>query len=371
MRAVAVYQKEEKIQLLDHPAPQISADHEVKVKVLEVGVCGTDREICTFVYGAPPAGSSYLVIGHEALGEVVEVGSAVADVKKGDLVVPSVRRPCHHADCQPCAQGLQDFCATGDFVERGIKMYHGYMTEYFVDGPQFLNRVPADLRDVAVLVEPLTVAEKGLAQVWKTQERLPWVRKNATPERPGEGLNAVVLGAGPIGILGAMALVARGFRTFVYSRSPKPNPKSALVESFGAEYISAKQVSADDMAARVGNIDLIYEASGISSFNFDVMLQLGQNGIYIFTGIPAPGKSIAVMGDQLMRNIVLKNQAVVGTVNADRGAFANAIKDLAYFKAHWPEALGQIITSRKPIEDYRDLLVGEEKGGIKNVISLH
>jgi len=370
MRAVGVLPGKREVRLLEHAAPTLSKDNEVRVKSLEVGVCGTDKEICTFVYGSPPAGYEYLVIGHESLGQVVEVGSAVRDFKPGDLVVPSVRRPCSHEHCIPCRSDLQDFCSTGDFTERGIKMRHGYMTEFYVDQDKFMNPVPAGLRDVAVLVEPLTVAEKALAQVWKTQARLPWVNPNAPAQQMGTGLRAVVLGAGPIGILGAMSLVINGFETYVYSRSKKPNLKAELVESFGATYISSESETVEQLAERVGNIDLVYEGLGVSKISFNVMKALGTNGIFVFTGIPAPKAAIPVEADLIMRNIVLKNQAVIGTVNADQAAFQHAIRDLGVFMKRWPESLKALITGRHSIEKYRELLLSEEKHGIKNVIVL-
>lgn len=369
MRAVGVSPKQREVQIVEHQSPQLSSDFEVKIRSLEVGICGTDKEICHFVYGSPPTGFDYLVIGHESLGEVVEVGSKVRSLKKGDLVVPSVRRPCPHDYCQSCREERQDFCFTGDFTERGIKMKHGFMTEFYVDEERFLNPVPPNLRDVGVLVEPLTVAEKGLEQVWQVQKRLPWVHKNAPANARGTGLRAVVLGAGPIGILGAMTLVRHGFETYVYSRSKKPNPKAELVESFGAKYISSESVSVDALAEQVGNIDLVYEAVGLSKISYDVMRVLGMNGVYVFTGIPAPRSPIPVEADNIMRNMVLKNQAVVGTVNADRKAFEDAISDLGVFMKRWPEALKSLITGRYTIENYKELLLGD-KSGIKNVISL-
>jgi threonine dehydrogenase-like Zn-dependent dehydrogenase len=293
-----------------------------------------------------------------------------AALSRGDLVVPSVRRPCDDPKCQPCRAELQDFCATGKFTERGINQRHGYMTEHYVEREEFLNFVPAHLRDIAVLVEPLTVAEKGLAQAWKTQLRLPWVAADAPPDQPGKGLNAVVLGAGPIGILGAMTLVANGFKTYVYSRMKKPNPKAELVESFGATYISAEVETPEQLAARVGNIDLVYEGIGVSQVSFDVLRVLGQNGIFVFTGIPAPGKTISIAGNDIMRNIVLKNQAVIGTVNADRAAFQNAIRDLGVFIERWPQAIKSLITGRYSVDSYRDLLLGDkDRTSIKNVIT--
>ena len=128
MRAVAVFPAERQVRVIDHPEPKIESATQAKIRMLNVGICGTDKEIVSFQYGTPPDGSDYLVIGHESLGEVIEIGSGVTRVKKGDLVVATVRRPCSHPDCITCRQGRQDFCYTGDFTERGIKQRHGYMT---------------------------------------------------------------------------------------------------------------------------------------------------------------------------------------------------------------------------------------------------
>ena len=368
MKAVGVTPSQREVGILDHSTPELHQDDEVIIRTLDVGICGTDREICTFVYGDPPAGSDYLVLGHEAMGEVVEVGAGVQNLKAGDFVVPSVRRPCTDENCLPCKQGLQDFCSNGNYVERGIKECHGFMTESFVERERFLTYIPPDLKDLAVLMEPLTIAEKGLAQAWATQKRLPWVSHYENGKPTGKGLNAVILGAGPIGILGAMTMRAAGFETYVYNRSPAPNPKAEIVEAIGAKYISSKDVAVSDLPGEIGSIDLVYEAIGISSVAFDVLGVLGVNGVYIFTGIPAPGDHIQVDADQLMRNVVLGNQAVIGTVNADDASFKAAIRDLAYFRKHWPEAIDAVITRRYSIESCRELLL-ERATGIKNVIS--
>jgi threonine dehydrogenase-like Zn-dependent dehydrogenase len=368
MKAVAVTPDRKEVGIVEHVSPTIGDDDQVVIKSLDVGICGTDREICTFVYGAPPAGSEFLVLGHESMGEVVEVGSNVRGLKPGDLVVPSVRRPCPHEECVPCRKGLQDFCSTGDFVERGINQVHGFMTESYVEHEKYLTYVPPELREVAVLVEPLTIAEKGLAQAWTVQKRLPWVLHEENGRPTGKGLRAVVLGAGPIGILGAMKLKAEGFETYVYSRSKAPNPKAEIVEAIGVKYISSLEHSVEDLAEMVGTIDAVYEGIGVSSVAFDVLRVLGLNGIYIFTGIPAPKEPIPVEADLIMRNIVLKNQAVIGTVNADKAAFEAAIRDLGVFMDRWPDALKAIITKRYPIDACRGLLL-DRATGIKNVIS--
>jgi glucose 1-dehydrogenase len=369
MRAVGVLPAKREVRMVEHAIPQVASDMQVKVRSLDVGICGTDKEICTFVYGSPPAGDDYLVLGHESLGQIVEVGAGVSGLKPGDLVVPSVRRPCPHEGCLPCRADLQDFCSTGDFTERGIKMTHGFMTEYYVEEEKYLNFVPQELRDVAVLVEPLTVAEKALAQIWRVQERFPWVNPATSNQGRGHGLRAVVLGAGPVGILGAMAFLANGFDTYVYSRSPAPNPKADVVEAIGAKYISSKQQTVEQLAEQVGNIDVVYEAVGTAPVSFDVLRALGLNGIFVFTGIPAPKPAIGVEADILMRNLVLKNQVIVGTVNADRAAFQAAIRDLDIFIQRWPDPLRAVITGRYDITHFEELLLGG-RSGIKNVISL-
>jgi threonine dehydrogenase-like Zn-dependent dehydrogenase len=368
MQAVGVIPSQHEVRILDHKAPELLKEDQVKIRSLEVGICGTDKEICSFVYGSPPQGSPYLVLGHESLGEVVEAGGGVSRFKPGDLVVPSVRRPCPHEHCLPCRSGRQDFCATGDFSERGIKLRHGYMTESYVELEKYLTRVPPELREVGVLVEPLTVAEKGLEQALKIQQRLPWSPSQAPHTPPGSGLRAVVLGAGPVGILGAMALVVRGFKTFVYSRSPKPNKKAELLESIGVEYFSSKVVSPEQLAERVGNIDLVYEAVGVGSVAFEVLQVLGINGIFVLTGIPAPKAPSPLNLDKLNRNLVLKNQVVLGTVNASLQNFQGAVDDLGAFAKRWPGPLRHLIT-RYRIESFKELLLGEPDG-IKNVITL-
>src|SRR5881397_968783 len=368
MEAIAVTPQKRKVEIINQSEPTILSPTDVKLRMLEAGVCGTDKEICAFEYGTPPAGSEQLVIGHESLGEVVEVGPKVTRVKVGDLVVPMVRRPCPHSHCMACTNGRQDFCFTGDFTERGIKEQHGFMAQYVVDDEKYMNPVPKELRDVAVLVEPLTIAEKGLTQVWQVQQRLPW----SCPVTPGKAAayrhRAVVLGAGPVGLLGAMALVAADFDTSVYSREPAPNPKADLVAAIGGHYYSAEETSIARLAEQVGNIDLVYEATGASSIAFQVMEVIGTNGVFVFTGVPGRKAPIEVDTDVIMRNLVLKNQVVFGTVNAGHEAFEAAIRDLTLFQQRWPAAVRSLITGRYPVEAYRDLLLGPARG-IKNVLT--
>lgn len=367
MKAIAVFPNKKTVRLIDHPVPQITQPTQVKVRILEVGVCGTDRDICSFQYGTPPADSDYLVIGHESLGEVVEIGKSVSRVAVGDHVVLMVRRPCRHENCFACRNGRQDFCFTGDFTERGIKEVHGFMCEFVVDDEKYLNRVPHALREIAILTEPLTIAEKALTQVWQIQQRLPWGPHTAG-QKEGYNHKAVVLGAGPVGILGAMVLLKAGFEIYMYSRGLPASPAALLVHSLGAKFISSDTSNPQDMSDQIGNIDLVYEATGAAQISFEVMEVLGINSVMVFTGIPGLKSPISVDADLIMRNMVLKNQIVLGTVNANQAAFENAVEDLGFFNAHWPDAVRSLITGRFAPESYQDVLLGP-KNGIKNVIS--
>lgn len=370
MKAIAVFPQARTVKLIDHLEPQITHPTQVKLRMLEVGICGTDREICRFAYGTPPEGAEYLVLGHEGLGEVVEVGSAVRTLQVGDLVVPTVRRPCPDAHCPACRAGWQDFCVTGHFTERGIKEQHGFLAEFVVDEEQYMHAVPEDLRDVAVLVEPLTIAEKAWFQVRQVQQRLPWIDL-ASPtltEPNGSAEKALVLGAGPVGLLGTMSLMAMGIETSVYDRAPAPNPKSHLVEEMGATYVSPESRSAE-FAALVGQIDFIYEAVGDSQLAFQAMQLLGANSVFVFTGVPDLNAPISIEADRFMRDLVLKNQVILGTVNAGKEAFRAAIQDLGRFIQRWPESVRALITGRYPLEAYQDVLQGTG-GGIKRILAL-
>src|SRR5262249_39574346 len=160
----------------------------------------------------------------ESLGEVVEVGPAVEGIQRGDLAVTMVRRPCPHAGCPPCRTGHQDFCRTGDYTERGIKGLHGFLAEYGVGDAQYMTLPPKELREIAVLVEPSTIAAKALFQTDKILRRLPWydpgLMRRQSDWPSDRTIHALVLGAGAVGLLGAVALRYIGFDTYVYDRAP-------------------------------------------------------------------------------------------------------------------------------------------------------
>jgi len=359
MQALAVFPERRRLELIDVRRPDLQRPTEVLLKVREVGLCGTDREISSFEYGVPPEGAHYLVLGHESLAEVIEVGSGVRTLKPGDLVVAVVRRPCPHAECLPCRADRADFCHTGDFTERGIKQAHGFLTEYAVDDERFLVRVPQPLADVAVLIEPLTIIAKAIGQVHAIFERLPY---------EGGARRGLMLGAGPIGLLGAMAAVADGLETVVYSKGPEDGERADLARSFGASFISADTQPLESLGARAGEFKLVLEAVGVASVMLAAPRVLQANGVAILTGVPAEGATVEADVGRLLRDLVLKNQVVFGTVNAARKDFVYAIEQLERFMILFPQSVRRLITQRVPLAQAAETLL--HAGGIKTVVQI-
>jgi threonine dehydrogenase-like Zn-dependent dehydrogenase len=369
VRALAIFPQKRAIDVIQIPEEKIGHDRDVKIHVLDVGICGTDREIARFQYGSPPAGSDFLVLGHEALAEVVEIGAGVKEFAPGDLVVPIVRHPCQHAWCGPCRMNRPDFCISGDFIERGIKQEHGFMRCHLVERPEFLAKVPDGLRDVAVLTEPLTIAEKAFGQVRQILERLPWFPEAERPQplKVRGDSRALVVGAGPMGLLGAMRLRVSGYKTFVYSLEPAESLNARLAVAAGCEYVSARACELPDLQRKIEHIDLIYEATGVSKIAFALMKYMGDNGIMVLTGVPAIGNPIPTDVDVIMRNLVLRNQLVFGTVNAGHEDHQKAITSLGVFQERWPRVLRSMIAGRYPLDSVRELLE-KKPPGIKHVV---
>jgi glucose 1-dehydrogenase len=368
MKAVAVWPDRRRSDVVELSEPALGSDTSVRLRMLDVGVCGTDSEICRFDYGGtPPVGEDHLVVGHEGLGRVEQTGPGVARLAPGDLVVPMVRRPCDRRECRACRSGHQDFCETGAYTERGIVGAHGFLAELVVEHEPYLVRLAPELRWVGVLTEPLTIAEKALRQFLEVRRRLPWLGE-ADADVLLHGRSGLVLGAGPVGLLGCMLLRLRGLAVTVYSRGGSGDPRAALVRRLGANYLSSTELPASELASRLGSIDLVYEAAGASQLAFDVLPQLGANGVFVFTGVPGRKHRIEVPGDAIMRTLVLRNQAVVGTVNAGRIDFESAARDLLGIRERWPGALEALITGRYPMGQFCERAVNGR--GIKDVIAV-
>ena len=309
MQALAVFPSKKTLQLIDVPKPKLRGATDVLLRVREVGLCGTDREISSFEYGDPPSGTDHLILGHESLAEVIEVGREVRSLKPGDLVVAMVRRPCPHAECRACRAGRPDFCVTGDFTERGIKGADGFLTDYVVDDETYLVEVPPALADVAVLVEPLTVVAKAADQTHAIFARLGY--------EPGVQ-RGLVLGAGPIGLLGAMVLVADSFETLVYSRDSEESKQAGLVRSLGARYVASTPNPIESLRERWGEFDVVFEAVGFAPLMLAATQTLKKNGMLALTGVPPEAATAELNVGRGLRNLVLRNEAVFGTVNAGR-----------------------------------------------------
>jgi threonine dehydrogenase-like Zn-dependent dehydrogenase len=348
MNAVAVYPGTPgSVHLAQLPKPSlhdVPGGHGVLVRVLRVGVDGTDKEINAAEYGAAPDGYDFLVIGHEGFGQVEAVGPAVTELKPGDYVVATVRRP---------GTSIYDRIGTSDmttddvYFERGINLRHGYLTEYYVDDADFIVKVPKGLRDVGVLLEPMTVVEKGITQAYEIQRRLRVWR----PKR------AAVTGAGTIGLLAALVLRLRGLDVTVFGQRPGPYRNSELLRQIDARYVSTKATSLLDGAREYGPFDLIFEATGFSPIAFEAMQALGKNGALVLSSVTGGDRHVEVPSDKINLDFVLGNKVVVGTVNANREYFERGVQDMALAEAEYDGWLGQLLTHPiHGLDNYAQLL---------------
>jgi len=342
MRAVGVTPKQPgSARQVELPIPTTTRDTAL-MRVLEVGIDGTDTEINNGLYGEAPPGSDFLVIGHEALGVVEAVGEGVSGFMPGDLVVSTVRRP---DDCPNCQAGESDMCLLGRYTERGIKGAHGYMGEYYSETPAFMVKIPPALRPFAVLLEPLSIVEKATFQAWKIQERMLWEPKRA-----------VVLGAGPIGILGTILLRLRGLEVHVYAKSPSDSLQSHILSGLGASYQSADDHPVMGIKDELGQIDFILEGTGNSAVAFQAMAQVGTNGVICLTGVSAGNRSIEIPADVINLEMVLGNRVAFGSVNANRRYFEMGVQHFEQAEQQWPGIFERLLTRRVPFSDFKSAL---------------
>lgn len=288
------------VSMRETPMPRIEREDEVRFRVREVGLCGSDRLLASFAKGRPPEGESRLILGHEALGVVESVGPQVKGMAPGDWVAPVIRRRCP-GPCASCDRGRSDLCLTGLYTERGLHGAHGYFCDFAVDSEHHLVRVPADLAGSAVLLEPLSVVEKAIDAALRAHD--------------GKPETAVILGAGSIGLLTAFALIARGIRVTVKSLEPASSPRVALLRQAGAEYVTTAPPQAD----------LVFEASGANESAFEAVRLLAPCGVALILG------AMNSTGDFPFRDLILGNRKVIGIVNSSRQSFEAAIDDLRRF----------------------------------------
>jgi glucose 1-dehydrogenase len=351
MQAVAVVPHQPgSARVIDAPPPARPRGG-VEVRTLAVGVCGTDQEILAGLYGVAPDGAERLVLGHEACG-VVE--RAAAGFAAGDLVVPMVRRPCPER-CWNCRAGEQDMCLTGHYRERGIKGLDGFMAERFVETPPYLLRLARSLRPVAMLLEPLTVVEKGVGQALRAQRRLRW-----RPRR------ALVLGAGPIGLLGAALTRSLGLETTVWSKGVGP-VREAWLKRIGASALDADAHPLTELPERLGSLDLLLECTGAGPVVVGALLAVGTNGVLCLLGVSGGDRTIELPVDRWNLRAVLNNQVVLGSVNANRRDFEAGARHLAAWSRRWPGLLEALVTREVPPAQFSEA-VARRPEDIKTVV---
>ncbi len=366
MKAVAITPKtKNSAKLVDMEKPKVSdieGGNGVLVEVLRVGACGTDREINDAEYGVAPEGSDFLVLGHENFGRVVEVGENVKDLSEGDLVVATVRRPC--GDSIYDKIGQQDFTTDSEYFERGISRIHGYWAEFYAEDAEFLIKIPPKISEVAVLLEPISIIEKGLKQAEDIQRRLDiWQPKTAA-----------VLGTGNVGLLTILALRLRGLEVHGFGlQEPGGYLNAELCTDIGATYDSTKTLSVTDSVEKYGEYDLIFECTGYSPIIFEAMESLNENGILILASVTGGNRETdGVKSDKINQEFVLGNRVMVGTVNANREHFEMGVKDITLAEAMYPGWLERMMTHKvEGLENFEKVFDILENGRDYNAIKTY
>lgn len=363
MKAIAITPKEKNsAHLIEIDKPKITDcqnGNGVLVEVLRAGACGTDREINNGEYGIAPKDSDFLILGHENLGRVVSVGDNVNNLKKDDYVVATVRRPFGHSIYDVIGQ--QDFTTDDEYWERGISRLHGYWADFYVEDADFLIKIPEKIAEVAILLEPLSIIEKGLKQAEDIQKRLDiWKPQNAA-----------VLGTGNVGLLTILALRLRGFEVHGFGlQEPEGYLNAELCKEIGATYDSTKVLSINHSIENYGEYDLIFECTGYSPIIFEAMQSLNENGILILASVTGGNrKTDGVESDRINQEFVLGNRAMVGTVNANREHFEMGVKDLALSETMFPGWLSKMLTHKiEGLENFGKVFDILENGGKHNAI---
>ncbi|MDA8399514.1 MAG: glucose 1-dehydrogenase [Actinomycetota bacterium] len=331
MRALSVVPRKAGTASLDEVEEPPLSDGPVLVETRAVGVCGTDMEILSGGYGWAPAGKERLIIGHESLGRVLEAPSGCG-LSPGDLVVGIVRRP-DPVPCAACDAGEWDFCSNGRYTERGIKERDGYCSERYRILPEYAVKVDSSLGSLGVLLEPASVVAKAWEQIEHIGQRATW-----SPRR------AVVTGAGPIGLLAAMMGVQKGLEVHVVDRVTS-GPKPDLVTELGAHYSSG---GIEDVG---GSIDVVLECTGVGQLVFDAMGHVAPGAVVCLTGVSSGGRMLNVDAGALNTAMVLENEAVVGSVNANRRHYESGAQALANASSAWLE---KVVSRRVPLDRWQE-----------------
>jgi threonine dehydrogenase-like Zn-dependent dehydrogenase len=354
MKAIAVTpRKANTLRIVDQETPALRP-RDILLEVHKVGVCGTDRDIISGFYGEAPQDCDYLVLGHESLSRVARIGNKVkGKFEKGDLVVPTVRRNCPE-NCLNCRTGESDMCLTGHYKEHGIKGLHGFARELANSDSDFVVKLPESLSDVGVLLEPLTIVEKGMTQAYQIQQsRMRW-----------EPRNALVLGAGPVGLLATALLRLKGLEVHTVATRAKESLKARLVEQTGASYMNAKMMPLKSLE---GRYDLVFEITGNTSVALEAQRLVGVNGVVSFLGVYKQEQLTEDAG-RIFTDLVLDNRVYFGSVNANKTYFRKGVKDLGRIMKEWKGFLESMITRRASCDSLNQAYSPEDEEEIKTII---
>jgi glucose 1-dehydrogenase len=364
MKAISLVPGTTTLRLVDRPEPTIASADDVKLQVLQIGICGTDREEAAGGRAAAPPGQGELIIGHEMIGRVVEAGSDVTAVRPGDYAVLTVRRGCGH--CPACAVHRSDMCYTGEYADRGIRLQDGYQAEYVADSERYVVKVPPEIASIGVLCEPMSIAQKAIDEALVIQtSRLPDV---ASHRDWLVGRRALVAGLGPVGLLAAFALRVRGVEVLGLDVVDADNERAKLLVECGGRYVDGRKEPPDVLDDQFGQIGLIIEAAGVAHLELDLLAALGRNGVYVIVGIPGGDRIIDIDGAAIVRGLVLGNQVMLGSVNASRKHFDLAIQDLTEASRQWKSVIESMITHRLPYAQFEDALKTHPADEIKTVL---
>ena len=375
MRAVGMVRGKEGVHSFELPKPEITHPNEVLVRVKQVGLDGTDFNIVLYNLQDIAEGRNEMAMGHEMVGVVDEIGSEVSSVAPGDPVTITVRRGC--GQCHPCLHNQSDMCVTGLYTERGIHKLDGYLTQFVVEHEQYVVKVPPEVVELAVFTEPLSIAEKGIEQIRIIQSRLPWSCPH--PDHTfdsrewGVCLNALVVGAGPLGLLSTSLLRLHGVNTWTSDIVPEDNVKAHLVKHMGAYYIDSRTKTAKelvDMCALSGNLNIILDASGAADMALELVNYMSRSSIYVMTGIPREGLLTQIDAAQIVRKIVRENQVMVGSVNSNRTHFEMALRDIGDIDSRFDGMLTEMITHRFRLEDFQQAFSVTGPKHIKTIIEV-
>ena len=346
------------------PDPTCNSENDVKLRTIEVGICHTDHDLLQGLYGRIPEGLNDLVIGHEMIGQIIEAGSGTLQLGIGDYAVCTVRRGCGH--CKPCQLNRADMCLTGLYKSRGITGLDGFNSEFIVEDAKYVVKVPKTIAHLGVLIEPCSVAEKAISDAHAVAiARIP----GSSPNHDWfSGRRCLVAGLGTVGLLIAMLLLVHGATVYGLDLEDELARRPHWFTTIGGKYLRGDIVSIQQVLKDIGPMDLVFEATGVAFLSFELTEMLARDGIYVLAGLADATDQLNICAGQLLRRLVLNNQTLIGSVNASRCHFQQAVVDLLTAYTRWNKHVELLITKRYLITEISEAFGWSSKDQIKTVV---